>query len=99
MTDFRSAEAAIYRRRYGTTRWRHVREAQLSAHPLCQYCLERDEVTEATDVHHSVPHKGNEELFWSGPFVSLCHPCHSRDGQLEDKGRTVVRYGADGWPL
>ncbi len=68
-------------------------------HPLCAFCLEADDVTVATEVHHSTPHKGDLELFWSGPFVSTCKPCHSSRGQMEDHGRTVVTYGVDGYPI
>ncbi|RVI58524.1 HNH endonuclease [Sinorhizobium meliloti] len=84
---------------YKTTRWRRLREAQLRAHPLCEWCLEREEVTEANEVHHRDPHKGDEEKFWSGPFISTCKPCHSSRGQIEDHGKTFVAFGPDGWPL
>ncbi|OWK24142.1 hypothetical protein AJ87_24315 [Rhizobium yanglingense] len=98
-SNARSEEAALYRRLYKTARWRALRHHQLSMQPLCEWCLERDEVTEANEVHHAVPHRGDLELFWNGPFVSTCKPCHSSRGQLEDHGKTVVRYGADGWPI
>lgn len=99
MTDHRSEEAARYRALYKTARWRAIRHQQLSLHPLCEWCLEREEVTAASEVHHKIAHRGSEELFWSGPLVSTCKPCHSSRGQLEDNGKTVIRYGADGWPL
>lgn len=98
-SDQRSAAAAEYRRIYKTARWRRLREGQLSSQPLCEWCLERDEVTPATEVHHKVPHKGDATLFWSGPFVSTCKPCHSSRGQLEDHGKTVITFGVDGYPL
>lgn len=97
--DTRSEEAARYRRLYGTARWQRVRTYQLSVHPLCQWCLEEDVVTAATEVHHSVPHRGDMDIFWNGPFLSTCKPCHSSRGQLEDNGKVVVRYGPDGWPV
>jgi len=56
-------------------------------------------VTEATEVHHAIPHRGDEALFWGGPFLSTCKPCHSSRGQREDLGQTVVVFGADGWPI
>lgn len=100
MADLRSEEAAAYRRLYKTARWRRIREHQLALHPLCEWCMEREEVTEATEVHHSDGgHKGNLDKFWCGPFISTCKPCHSSRGQLEDNGKTVVVYGPDGWPL
>lgn len=97
--DHRSAEAAAYRSLYKTARWKRVREWQLSHSPLCERCLSSEIVEPATIVHHKVPHRGDAELFFGGPFESLCKPHHDRDGQLEDKGKTVVRFGSDGWPL
>ena len=98
--DSRSVEAKAYRKLYKTPRWRAIRERQLAEHPLCQWCVEREEVTEATEVHHSDGgHKGDIARFFSGPFLSTCKPCHSSRGQREDAGQTVVAYGADGWPI
>ena len=100
MPDYRSAEATAYRKLYKTARWQRIREAQLSTHPLCEWCLEREDVTEATEVHHADGgHKGDELKFWTGPFISTCKSCHASRGQREDHGQTVVRFGADGWPL
>lgn len=53
----------------------------------------------ATVVHHKVPHKGDEELFWFGPFENLCKPHHDSHGQLEDHGKKVIRFDANGWPV
>ncbi|TBA38442.1 HNH endonuclease [Rhizobium ruizarguesonis] len=97
--DRRSEEAALYRRLYQSSRWRTLRHHQLAAQPLCEWCLEAEIVTEATEVHHDGAHKGDIERFWSGPFISTCKPCHASRGQIEDNGKTVVRYGPDGWPL
>lgn len=99
MSDGRSADATRYRRLYNTARWRKLRDLQLSMQPLCERCLAMDIVEPATVVHHATPHRGNEELFWSGPFESLCKPHHDSEGQREDMGQTIVRFGADGWPL
>lgn len=98
-SDARSDEAALYRRLYRTARWQRVRQYQLATHPLCQWCMEQDIVTEATEVHHDGAHRGDLDRFWNGPFVSTCKPCHASRGQLEDNGKTVVRYGPDGWPI
>lgn len=99
MTDHRSAEAAAYRKLYKTARWQRTRKAQLAAHPLCEWCLESETVTIATEVHHDGAHKGDLERFWFGPFVSTCRTCHARRGQLEDHGRKVIRFDANGWPM
>lgn len=88
-----------WRRLYKTARWQRLREHHLSLQPLCERCLTMEVVEPATVVHHKVAHKGDLDLFWSGPFESLCKPHHDRDGQLEDHGKTVVRFGVDGWPI
>lgn len=88
-----------WRHLYATARWQRLRAYQLSNEPLCQWCLEAEIVEPATEVHHVHPHKGDVDLFFSGPFISTCKPCHSSRGQLEDHGKTVIRFGADGYPL
>lgn len=98
MTDLRSEEAAAYRKLYRTARWRRLRERQLAHQPLCQWCLELDTVEPATEVHHLIAHRGDLDLFWSGPFLSTCTPCHATRGQREDRGQLVQTFGVDGWP-
>jgi 5-methylcytosine-specific restriction protein A len=68
-------------------------------HPLCVKCLEREIVTVATTADHIIPHRGDPHLFWHGELQALCAPCHSQDKQLEENGKTVIRYGLDGWPI
>ena len=84
---------------YKTARWQRLRAAKLAADPLCEWCLEREIVEPATEVHHAIAHKGDLALFWNGPFVSTCRPCHASRGQKEDHGKTVVTFGVDGWPM
>jgi 5-methylcytosine-specific restriction protein A len=44
-------------------------------------------VTEATDVDHIKPHKGDMTLFWDRTnWQSLCGPCHSAKTAAEDGG-------------
>src|SRR6185312_5536476 len=74
--DKRSAEAIVYRRLYRTARWKRLREAKLRQDPLCEWCLEREIVEPATEVHHDGAHRGDIERFFEGPFVSTCKPCH-----------------------
>ncbi len=57
----------------------HLRE-----NPLCAYCL-REGVTEAATIcDHIKPHRGDETLFWSGPFQSLCKTHHDSTKQREE---------------
>lgn len=98
--DQRSTEATEYRKLYSTARWRRTREVQLSMQPLCERCLAMGVVEEADVVHHADGgHKGDEDKFWSGPFESLCKPCHDSGGQREDLGQTVVTFDVTGWPI
>jgi len=41
-------------------------------------CLAQGRQTPSTEVDHSIPHGGDEELFWHGEYQALCKPCHSR---------------------
>lgn len=85
---------------YGLARWQRMRATQLAAEPLCRFCLDGEHVTEAMIADHVEPHRGSEALFWDpGNLQSLCASCHSRHKQAEEHGRTVVRFGADGWPV
>lgn len=88
-----------WRKWYSLARWKAFRIAYLTEHPLCERCLSADIVEEATVVHHAVPHRGDWDKFWAGPFEALCKPHHDSHGQLEDHGRKVILFGPDGWPL
>ena len=84
---------------YNTARWRRTSKAQLSKQPLCEHCLERGVIEPATQCDHATPHKGNPDLFWSGPFNSLCRTCHG-DKTAEEMGRKPRRaVSADGAPI
>ena len=61
------------RKLYATARWKRLRQWVLATQPVCADCT----VAPAGDVHHAVAHRGDEARFWSGPFVGLCHDCHS----------------------
>lgn len=98
--DARSTEAEAYRRWYKTARWQKLRARQLNHEPLCAYCLDIGVVNAATVCDHTTPHKGDEHRFWSGPFQSLCKPCHDRDKQrIERGGKPRQAIGTDGWPI
>ena len=99
--DSRTDAAREYRRLYKSAAWQRTRQYKLSLNPLCERCLLSDIVTEATVVHHrDGGHKGDVTKFFDVEGLeALCKSHHDRDGQLEDHGKTVVRFGADGWPL
>ena len=75
-----------YRRGY-SGRWRKVRNAFLLANPLCVECLKTSKVTQASEVDHIKPHKGDYKLMWDKQNLqSLCTPCHSTKTATEDGG-------------
>lgn len=88
-----------WRKWYSLAKWKRLREAVLTAQPLCERCLVSEIVTEATVVHHAVPHRGDWEKFWAGPFEALCKPHHDSHGQLEDHGKKTIQFDASGWPI
>jgi 5-methylcytosine-specific restriction protein A len=100
MPDQRSAEADSYRRLYRLRAWRISREIQLASHPFCEWCEQQKVLTAATVVHHRKPHRGDLALFLDpSNHVSLCKLHHDSTAQREERGRPVVAYGVDGWPL
>jgi 5-methylcytosine-specific restriction enzyme A len=68
---------------YGTRLWKRIRERQLAREPWCAECLKAGRYTPATDVDHIEAHKGNKEMFFRGPFQSLCHVCHTKKTNAE----------------
>jgi 5-methylcytosine-specific restriction endonuclease McrA len=77
-----SQESKEYRGWYSLARWKNIRCEQLAAFPLCQMCSTDDKPVPANTVDHVVPHRGDPELFWNGPFQSLCSDCHDRRKRL-----------------
>ena len=64
---------------YKTARWLRLRKRILNEHPLCLHCKQRDIITQATDVDHIKPHKGNATLFYCASNLQpLCKQCHAR---------------------
>jgi 5-methylcytosine-specific restriction protein A len=52
-------------------RFRWMRKAFLSAHPICNMC----EHESASVLDHIIPHRGSRELFWcTGNRQGLCTP-------------------------
>lgn len=95
--DRRSEEAAQYRKLYGTPRWKALRKAQLTSHPLCQRCKAKGRIRPATICHH-IDKDSKATDFFRGPFMSVCQPCHDGDLQSEERLGFSREIGADGWP-
>jgi 5-methylcytosine-specific restriction protein A len=72
---------------YNSTRWLGIRAGVLARSPWCEQCLKDGRYVQARHVDHIQPHHGNVSAFFSGPFQSLCIPCHSRKTLEEIRGR------------
>lgn len=73
-------------RGYTSPEWRALRARKLQANPLCEDCAEQQLVTPATEVDHTIPHKGpTDPLFWEwSNLSSKCKQCHSRKTATQD---------------
>ncbi|MCL2532510.1 MAG: HNH endonuclease [Oscillospiraceae bacterium] len=76
-------------KRYGRV-WQKIRAAYLSAHPLCEVCLQSGKHALATLVHHRVPISEGGTHDWRN-LQAMCNPCHSahhaRDGSRWQNNR------------
>jgi len=68
--------------------WERRRASWLAAHPWCEECFDRGLYVGATEVHHVIPHKGDQEIFILSPLQSLCHACHLKKTLGEMRGDT-----------
>jgi len=69
-------------------RWQRYSKQRLKAHPLCVRCQEQWGCVRAARVtDHTIPHKGDERLFWlESNHQSLCKECHDIKTATEDGG-------------
>ena len=88
-----------YQHLYRTYKWQKIRKAHITEHPLCEMCLQQGKTTLARVVDHITPHRGNEVLFYSGPFQSLCYPHHNSTKQKMEKREIVIGGDVSGNPL
>jgi 5-methylcytosine-specific restriction protein A len=77
-----------------TAAWLNMRKRHLALNPLCVHCQQEGRYTQATDVDHIIPHKGDYNLFFDTENLqSLCKSCHSRKTLTEDM--SAGRYVPD----
>jgi 5-methylcytosine-specific restriction protein A len=75
---------------YHSNRWRKLRAAFMSKHPLCVRCLSYDIVTVATDLDHVVAVAIDKSLQWkTSNMQPLCKSCHSVKTSNEQQGITL----------
>lgn len=84
--DAERATLRPWRGWYQLAAWREIRERQLTDEPFCRFCLLLGETSLAAVCDHVEPHRGDPDLFWSGPFQSLCKTCHDGAKQRIERG-------------
>src|SRR5688572_5778208 len=93
-------KSAAWQHLYKTARWQRLRDYQLSLQPLCEFCLITEDVTAANVVDHKRKHDGDLELFYDpSNLQSLCKHHHDSAKQMMERGKKVVTYGVDGYPI
>jgi len=94
-------------RLYDTAAWRRARSAKLARDPLCEQCLLRSKVVQATCVDHVTALADGGAAFDPGNLRSLCTSCHSEKtvkldrgfGRARDPGATMKGTRNDGLPV
>ena len=64
-----------HHKHYGRA-WQKIRAAYLSAHPLCERCLDAGKSVPAALVHHRTPLSDGGTHDWRN-LQALCDRCHS----------------------
>src|SRR5450830_1215094 len=71
---------------YGNTAWRRLRRIKLCNNPLCELCLSKDIVVQASQADHIIPVAKQPELRLSlSNLQSLCEVCHTKKTREENK--------------
>lgn len=91
-----------WRHLYNRAQYKRLRLMRLQTEPLCRYCKEKyKRLRPATVCDHIIPHKGDEDLFFSyANTQSLCKPCHDGVKHREEIGALEKHeFGSDGYPV
>ncbi len=89
---------------YGSGVWIDCARAYRRAHPLCERCLARHEISTAEEVHHKIklaPGNINDPdvtLRWDN-LEALCGDCHRKEHhkqRREERGQRRWTVDADG---
>jgi len=62
-------------------------------------CHQQGIFSMAEVVDHITPHKGNEQLFYDGPFQSLCKLHHDSTKQSDERTGNIKGSDINGEPL
>lgn len=91
-----------YNKFYGSKEWRELRLWKLAEQPLCEYCLEKNQITPATEIDHVLPLATHWHLRLDhSNMKSTCRPCHlaktSKDGVESVKRSKDVKPYKSKW--
>jgi 5-methylcytosine-specific restriction protein A len=74
---------------YKTTQWKQLRKKILNEQPVCFWCgISKDETK--LEVHHRIPPRGNEELFFNeNNLMAVCPACHKiiTNKEIQERNR------------
>jgi len=84
---------------YGLGRWKKKQRAQLRAHPLCAFCIEKGLIVRGAIVDHIERVDGDWNRFWTGALQSLCKTCHESSKKYQERRGFRSDIGPDGYPL
>ena len=69
-------------------KWKKLSKLFLMSNPLCLRCRRDGRVSIATIVHHAIPHRGGEMLFWDqSNWEAICQPHHDGEAQAEEASK------------
>jgi 5-methylcytosine-specific restriction enzyme A len=89
--DTAGSPNATIRSWYKSTRWQKMRIAVLTRDLFtCQKTgvslMGKHPAPDSPVIHHRVPHKGDEQLFWDiDNLIAVSKAWHDEDGQREDR--------------
>lgn len=91
---------------YSTAAWQRLREAKLSADPLCEVCIRREVVEPADTVDHIIAiEKGGDPFPPLDGLMSMCEACHNAKTNAVDHPnasgfrRALKGFDANGDPI
>lgn len=77
---------------YSTSTWQRLRQAKLSAQPICEACERRGRTVLAEAVDHIVAiNKGGDAFPPLDGLMSLCTSCHNSKTSRVDKGHSKAQ--------
>ena len=76
-------------------KWYSEKKRFLKDFPFCKRCEDEGKLTMATIVHHKIPHRGDEFLFWDkSNWEATCEHHHNVVIQSEEKREQIkLKFG------